>query len=132
MKKLLLTSLSIATLFAFNLKVGKTYQCETAGISYQEGNQTRNIPATDKTKEPLKKALGDIYKITVKAKDAKNVDISANGKSEVLEFRGKWKDYNQYVSKSGALVFMPDKNPKSNNAALIVVPKHLVVFYKCK
>jgi hypothetical protein len=132
MKKLLLTTLSIATVFAFNLKVGKTYQCETAGISYKDGNQTRNVPANEKTKAPLKKALGDIYTISVKAKNQKEVSISANGKSEVLEFRGKWKDYNQYVSKSGALVFMPDKNPKSTNAALIVVPKHLVVFYKCK
>ncbi|WP_456488811.1 hypothetical protein [Caminibacter pacificus] len=132
MKKLLLATISGAVLFAFNMQVGKTYQCQTVGISFKEGNQTRNIPANDKTKEALKKALGDIYSVKAKLQDSKDLNLSANGKSEVLKFRGKWKNYNQYVSKSGALIFMPDKNATSDNAALIVVPKQLIVFYKCK
>ncbi len=132
MKKLLLATISGAVLFAFNMQVGKTYQCQTVGISYKEGKQTRNIPANDKTKEALKKALGDIYSVKAKLQDSKDLNLSANGKSEVLKFRGKWKNYNQYVSKSGALIFMPDKNATSDNAALIVVPKQLIVFYKCK
>ncbi|NPA87856.1 hypothetical protein [Caminibacter pacificus] len=132
MKKLLLATISGAVLFAFNMQVGKTYQCQTVGISFKEGNQTRNIPANDKTKEALKKALGDIYSVKAKLQDSKDLSLSANGKSEVLKFRGKWKNYNQYVSKSGALIFMPDKNTTSDNAALIVVPKQLIVFYKCK
>jgi len=132
MKKLILAAVSTAVLFAFNMQVGKTYQCQTVGISFKEGNQTRNIPANDKTKESLKKALGDIYSLEAKLQNSEEVNISTNGKSEILKFRGKWKEYNQYVSKSGALIFMPDKNASTTNAALIVVPKNLVVFYDCK
>jgi hypothetical protein len=132
MKKFLLIALSAAAVMAFNMKVGKTYQCQTVGISFKEGNQTRNIPVNDKTQAALKKALGDIYTVSAKLKDSKELNLSANGKSEMLNFRGKWKNYNQYVSKSGAIIFMPDKNASSDNAALIVVPKQLIVFYKCK
>ena len=132
MKKFLLMTLVSGVLFAFNMQVGKNYNCETVGISFKEGNQTRNIPLNDKTKDALKKALGDIYSIEINLKNSKDLNISSNGKSEILKFRDKWKNYNQYVSKSGALIFMPDKNATSDNAALIVVPKQLIVFYKCK
>jgi hypothetical protein len=132
MKKFLLMTLVSGVLFAFNMQVGKNYNCETVGISFKEGNQTRNIPLNDKTKDALKKALGDIYSIEINLKNSKDLNISSNGKSEILKFRDKWKNYNQYVSKSGALIFMPDKNATSDNAALVVVPKQLVVFYKCK
>jgi len=131
MKKLLLAGLAVAALFAFNMQAGKTYKCTSVGLSYKEGNQTRNVPVTKETQKAIEKALGDLYAITVKA-DKKDVVVSSNGKSETLDLKAKWKGYNQYVSKSGALIFMPDKNVSSNNAAMIVPPKQLVVFYKCK
>jgi CTP-dependent riboflavin kinase len=132
MKKILLSIGAVISLFAFTLQTGKTYKCFTEGISYKDQNGTHNIPVNKETKEALKKALGDIYSLNVKVLNQKEINVSANGKSEVLPYRGDWKGYRQYVSKSGALIFMPDKNKSSKNAALIVAPKKLVVYYQCK
>jgi len=131
MKKFLfISSLAIAAM-AFNIVDNKNYKCETVGISFNDGNQTKNIPVTEKTKPLLEKTLNTFFKIEInKNKDIVNVKV---GKvSESLKFTGKWKDYDRYENNVSSVIFMPDKNPESNNSALIIPGERLVIYYNCK
>jgi len=132
MKKLFFLGLSVAALMAFDMKIGKNYSCESVGISFADGNQTRNIPVTPKTKPMLEKTLKMFFNINATKIDKNSVKVKVGKIEEVFNKKGKWKGYDQYLNKDGSAVFMPDKNETSNNAALILPAEKLVIFYKCK
>jgi len=130
MKRLIALCVSAAALMAFNM-VDKKYECTTVGISYNDGNQTRNIPVTPKTAPFLQKTLKDFYQITV-IKKGKDVNVSVGKHSEILSFAGKWRGYDQYMNREKSVIFMPDKNATKNDAALIIPQQRLVIYYNCK
>ena len=132
MKKFLMLGLSAAALLAFSLSEGKSYTCKTNGVAFNDGNQTRNIPLTPKTEPLLKKTLKNFFEINVKKINKDTVNIKVGGDEENLTFAGKWNGYNKYQDKAGAVIFMPDKNASSNNAALIIPPQRVVIFYQCQ
>jgi len=131
MKKVLLLGIAAAAAFAFNMADNKTYKCESVGVSVSDGNQTKNIPVTPKTKPLLKKNLKVLFNIEV-TKNKDEVKIKIGDASEKLKYAGKWRDYKKYESNTSAVIFMPDKQPKSNNAALVFPQKKLVIYYECK
>ncbi len=130
MKKLIAFSLSCVALMAFNM-VDKSYECTTVGISYNDGNQTQNIPVTPKTEPILKQTLKNFYSVKV-TKKGNDINISVGKNSEVLSYTGKWRGYEQYMNKEKSVVFMPDKNATNNDAALIIPQQRLVIYYNCK
>ncbi len=131
MKKLLVAGVAVAAAMAFNMADNKTYKCESVGISYNDGNQTRNIPVTPKTKPLLEKTLKIFFNIEA-TKKGDEVTVKVGKVSEKLKYTGKWKDYNKYENNNSSVIFMPDKAPKSNDAALIIPQEKLVIYYNCK
>ncbi|WP_457559847.1 hypothetical protein [Caminibacter sp.] len=134
MKKFVLISLGVAALFAFNMVPEKQYTCITTGITFSEGNQTRSIPVTPKTKPILEKSLKNFFEIKVKrfTVGKGQVDIKVGNDEQNLTYVGKWKGYDRYQDAAGQVVFMPDKNASTNNAALIIPSQKLVIFYQCR
>jgi hypothetical protein len=131
MKKILLLGVGIATLFAFNIVDGKTYDCKTNGVSFSDGNQTRNIPLTPKTEPLLKKTLKNFYEIKF-VKHKKEISLKIGNDEGNVTYTGQWRGYDRYEDKGGAVIFMPDKNASTKNAALIIPSQKVVIFYKCQ
>ncbi len=134
MKKIFFIGLSVATLFAFNMTPEKQYKCVTTGVTFSDGNQTRSLPVTPKTKPILEKSLKNFFEIKVKrfTVGKGQVDIKVGKDEQNLSYAGKWKGYDRYQDAAGQVVFMPDKNASTNNAALIIPSQKLVIFYKCR
>ncbi|EDM22924.1 hypothetical protein FE773_04645 [Caminibacter mediatlanticus TB-2] len=131
MKKLLFFILSIVLAFSFEMVNNKNYKCEAVSITIMDGNQTRNIPVTPKTKELIKKTLKMFYNIEAK-RNNNTVNLTVGKINEDFNYFQKWKNYNQYINKDKSIIFMPDKDKNSTNVALIIPGEKLIIFYKCK
>jgi len=130
-KKVLFLGLSVVALFSFNMVDGKMYKCKTEGLSFSDGNTTKNIPLTPKTEPLIKNSLKNFFEI--KVKKIKNiVDIKVGKDEGNLTFVGKWRGYDRYQDVMSSIIFMPDKNSSTNNAALIIPSQRLIIFYKCQ
>ena len=131
MRKLLFFILSIVLAFSFEMVNNKNYKCEAVSITIMDGNQTRNIPVTPKTKELIKKTLKMFYNIEAK-RNNNTVNLTVGKINEDFNYFQKWKNYNQYINKDKSIIFMPDKDKNSTNVALIIPGEKLIIFYKCK
>ena len=132
MKKFLFFGLSIALLGAFNIKSGKNYVCESEGISFEDKNQTRNIPNTPETQALLKQTLKDFYTINLAKDQNGTITVKVGKIEEKMSYQKKWRGYEQYVNADSSAVLMPDKNESTNNVVLVLPQDRLMIFYKCK
>jgi len=131
-KTLLFTLLSSAVLFGFKVDTNKVYNCNILGVSYKEGNQTKSVAYNKATKNVIDSALGDLVKIELHPISSDEINITSGADKSSVVYKHPWRGYDQYVTKQKDLIFMPDKNATSTNAALIVPRDKLIIFYDCK
>ena len=127
MKKFLVLIIGVVV-FGFNLN--QVYCCKTLGISFEENNQTYEIPNNEKTVSGLKAHLQELYEIKVKPVD-KNLIVFVGDKNDTLNFVKKVnKNFSLYVTKDFALQIMTDNN--TSQMAINIPSQKMIIYYQCK
>jgi hypothetical protein len=132
MKKFLILGISVAAAFAFNMQVGKTYKCETVGISFKEGNQTKNVLNTAKTMPILKKSLKAFYEIEATKENNSTIKLVVGKIKQTMKVIKPWKGYQRYVTKQRDAAFIFKSDVKDDIAILYLPNDKLMIYYKCK
>ena len=127
MKKILILIISV---FAFGFNLNQVYSCKTLGISFEENNQTYEVPNNEKTVNDLKAHLKELYEIKVKPVD-KNLIVFVGDKNDTLSFVKKVnKNFSLYVTKDFALQIMTDNN--TSQMAINIPSQRMKIYYQCK
>ena len=127
MKKFLVLIISV---FAFGFNLNQIYSCKTLGISFEENNQTYEVPNNEKTVNDLKAHLKELYEIKVKPVD-KNLIVFVGDKNDTLSFVKKVnKNFSLYVTKDFALQIMTDNN--TSQMAINIPSQRMKIYYQCK
>ena len=127
MKKILVLIIGVVV-FGFNLN--QVYSCKTLGISFEENNQTYEIPNNEKTVNNLKTLLKEFYEIKIKPVD-KNLIVFIGDKNDTLGFVKKVnKNISLYVTKDFSLQVITDNN--TSQIAINIPFQKMRVYYQCK
>lgn len=127
MKKLLILIISV---FVFGFNLNQVYSCKTLGISFEENNQTYEVPNNEKTVNDLKAHLKELYEIKVKPVD-KNLIVFVGDKNDTLNFvKNVSKNVSLYVTKDFALQIMTDNN--TSQMAINIPSQKMIIYYQCK
>jgi len=127
MKKILILIISV---FAFGFNLNQVYSCKTLGISFEENNQTYEIPNNEKTVNDLKAHLKELYEIKVKPVD-KSLIVFVGDKNDTLDFiKNVNKNVSLYVTKDFALQIMTDNN--TSQIAINIPSQKMIIYYQCK
>ena len=127
MKKFLVLIISV---FAFGFNLNQIYSCKTLGISFEENNQTYEVPNNEKTVNDLKAHLKELYEIKVKPVD-KNLIVFVGDKNDTLNFvKNVSKNVSLYVTKDFALQIMTDNN--TSQMAINIPSQRMKIYYQCK
>ena len=127
MKKILVLIISV---FAFGFNLNQVYSCKTLGISFEENNQTYEIPNNEKTVNDLKAHLKELYEIKVKPVD-KSLIVFVGDKNDTLDFiKNVNKNVSLYVTKDFALQIMTDNN--TSQMAINIPSQKMIIYYQCK
>ena len=128
MKKLIISTALMGSLFAAFLP-NKTYNCNTVGISFKDGNQTRNVPNNAKTNKKLKKILKNLYSIKLKL-DNKMLNVDAGKASDTLAYLRKYKNLDVYITGDKKVMIFLDYN--KTQAGMMIPSLKTMIYYQCK
>ena len=128
MKKLIISTALIGSLFAAFLP-NKTYNCDTIGVSFKDGNQTRNIPNNKKTSKELKNTLKNLYSIELSL-DKKMLNVKAGKSSDTLAYLRKMKNLAVYVTADKQVMIFLDAN--LTQAGMMIPSQKTMIYYQCK
>ncbi len=128
MKKIFLAALAATLMFGAFLP-NKTYNCETVGVSFKEGNQTRNVPNNKKTQKELKKTLKNLYSIKLNL-DKKMLNVEAGKSSDTLAYLRKYKHLDVYMTGDKKVVIFLDAN--KTQAGMMIPSLKTMIYYQCK
>ena len=127
MKKFLVLIISV---FAFGFNLNQVYSCKTLGISFEENNQTYEVPNNEKTVNDLKTHLKSLYEIKVKPVD-KNLIVFLGDKNDTLSFaKNVNKNISVYATKDFTLQIMTDNN--TSQMAINIPSQRMKIYYQCK
>ena len=128
MKKIFLAALAASLMFGAFLP-NKTYTCETVGVSFKDGNQTRNIPNNKKTVKSLKKTLKNIYSIKLNL-NQKILNIKAGNSNDSLRYLKKFKSLDVYITSDKQVLMFVDSN--KTEVGMMIPSQKIMIYYKCK
>ena len=128
MKKIFLAILTSSLMFGAFLS-NKTYNCNTVGISFKDGNQTRNVPNNVKTNKKLKKILKNLYSIKLKL-DNKMLNVDAGKASDTLAYIRKYKNLDVYITGDKKVMIFLDYN--KTQAGMMIPSLKTMIYYQCK
>ena len=128
MKKIFLAILTSSLMFGAFLQ-NKTYNCDTVGISFKDGNQTRNVPNNTKTNKKLKKILKNLYSIKLKL-DKKMLNVNAGKSSDTLAYLRKYKNLDVYITGDKKVIIFLDYN--KTQAGMMIPSLKTMIYYQCK
>ena len=128
MKKLIFSALFISGVFASFLP-NKTYNCETVGVSFKDGNQTRNVPNNKKTQKELKNTLKNLYSIKLNL-DKKMLNVEAGKSSDTLAYLKKFKSLDVYITADKQILIFLDSN--KTQAGMMIPSQKTMIYYQCK
>jgi len=128
MKKIFLAILTSSLMFGAFLQ-NKTYSCSTIGISFKDGNQTRNVPNNDKTQEKLKKILKNLYSIKLNL-NKKMLNVDAGKSNATLAYIRKYKNLNVYLTGDKKVMMFLDSN--KTQAGMMIPSLRTMIYYQCK
>ena len=128
MKKIFLAALAATLMFGAFLP-NKTYNCETVGVSFKEGNQTRNVPNNKKTQKELKNTLKNLYSIKINI-DKKMLNIEAGKSSDTLAYIKKFKTLDVYITADKQVVLFLDSN--KTQVGMMIPSQKTMIYYQCK
>lgn len=128
MKKIFLAILTSSLMFGAFLQ-NKTYSCSTIGISFKDGNQTRNVPNNAKTQEKLKKILKNLYSIKLNL-NKKMLNVDAGKSNATLAYIRKYKNLNVYLTGDKKVMMFLDSN--KTQAGMMIPSLRTMIYYQCK
>ncbi len=128
MKKIFLAALAATLMFGAFLP-NKTYNCETVGVSFKEGNQTRNVPNNKETNKQLKKTLKNLYSIKLNL-DKKMLNVEAGKSSDTLAYIKKYKNLAVYITSDKKVMIFLDSN--KTQAGMMIPSLKTMIYYQCK
>jgi len=128
MKKIFLAILTSSLMFGAFLQ-NKTYSCSTIGISFKDGNQTRNVPNNAKTQEKLKKILKNLYSIKLNL-NKKMLNVDAGKSNATLAYIRKYKNLNVYITGDKKVMMFLDSN--KTQAGMMIPSLRTMIYYQCK
>ncbi len=128
MKKIFLAALAATLMFGAFLP-NKTYNCETIGISFKDGNQTRNVPNNKETNKQLKKTLKNLYSIKLNL-DKKMLNVEAGKSSDTLAYIKKYKNLAVYITSDKKVMIFLDSN--KTQAGMMIPSLKTMIYYQCK
>ena len=127
MKKFLVLIISV---FAFGFNLNQIYSCKTLGISFEDNNQTYEIPNNEKTVNDLKTHLKELYEIKVKPVD-KSLIVFVGDKNDTLDLvKNVNKNISVYATKDFTLQIMTDNN--TSQMAINIPSQRMKIYYQCK
>ena len=128
MKKIFLILFSISLMFGAFLQ-NKTYDCKTIGVSFKDGNETRNIPNNEKTAKSLKETLKNLYEIKLSL-DKKLLNVQAGKASDTLAYVKKYHKLDVYVNGDKQVFIFLDSN--KTQAGMMIPSQKTMIYYQCK
>ena len=128
MKKLLFAVLFSSLMFGAFLP-NKTYNCETIGVSFKDGNQTRNIPNNEKTQKELRNTLKNLYEIKLSL-DNKLLNVEAGKASDTLAYIKKFHHLDVYVNGDKQVFMFLDSN--KTQVGMMIPSQKTMIYYQCK
>ena len=128
MKKLLFAVLFSSLMFGAFLP-NKTYTCTTLGVSFKDGNQTRNVPNNKETQKELRNTLKNLYSIKINI-DKKMLNIEAGKSSDTLAYIKKFKTLDVYITADKQVVLFLDSN--KTQVGMMIPSQKTMIYYQCK